>query len=115
MNMGIIIGLFSNVLGLWVAQYYVAGFVVLGGLKGYLIAGILLGLLNLIVRPILKLVSLPLVILTLGLFNIVISLVLVWIVASVTGYIVIQSLYALFLATIIIALVNFIGHLFSNV
>ena len=112
--MSIIIGLLSNSIGLWIAQYYVAGFVVVGGLKGYLIAGILLGLLNLIVRPLLKLVSLPLMILTLGLFNIIINIVLLWIVAKATGYLIIQSWEALILTTLILAAMNFISHLFSK-
>ncbi len=112
--MGLVIVLVSNSVGLWLAQQFVAGFVVTGGLKGYLIAGILLGLLNLVVRPILKLVSLPLMLLTLGLFNLVINVALIWIVAKATGYIIIQSWEGLLLATLILAVVNFVGHLFSR-
>ena len=113
--MGFVIYLFSNSIGLWIAQYFVAGFVVVGGLKSYFVAGILLGILNLVVRPILRIVSLPLMLLTLGLFNLVIGAILIWIVAHVTGYIVIQSWVALFWATLILAVVNFISHLFSKI
>ena len=96
--MGFVIALLSNSIGLWLAQQFVAGFVVVGGLKGYLIAGILLGLLNIVVRPILKLVSLPLMILTLGLFSIILNAALIWIVSRATGYIIIQSWEGLLLS-----------------
>lgn len=112
--MGFVIALLSNSIGLWLAQRFVAGFVMVGGLKGYLIAGILLGLLNLVVRPILKVISLPLMILTLGLFSIIINAILIIIVARVTPYIVIENLQALLLATLILAVVNFVSHLFSR-
>ena len=108
--MTFLIYLIANPLALWVAQKYVPGFVVQGGLKEYLIAGILLGLLHLILRPILKLVAFPLIILTLGLFNLVISALLIYIVAAVTGYIEFQTLTALILATLIFMVINFISH-----
>ncbi len=112
--MGFVISLLSNSIALWLAQRFVPGFVVVGGLKSYLIAGILLGILNLVVRPILKIISLPLMILTLGLFNIVINAILLVIVAHVTHYIVIESLQALLLATLLVGIVNLISHLFSK-
>ncbi len=112
--MGIAVQLLSNALALWLAQTFIAGFVVEGGLKSYLIAGILLGILNLVVRPILRLISLPIMILTLGLFNIVINAILIWIVAEVTHYITIQNITALFFATLIVGLVNFLSHWFAK-
>lgn len=114
-TMGIAIYLLSNSLGLWIAQRFVPGFVVNGGLKEYLIAGILLGLLNLIVRPILKIISFPLMILTLGLFSIIINAILIWAVAQVTGLITIQTITALFWATLILAIINFVSHFFAKI
>jgi putative membrane protein len=53
-------------------------FIINGGWKGYLIAAILFGFLNGIIKPILKLVSLPFVFITAGLFVFIINMFLVW-------------------------------------
>ena len=57
--------------GILVADFYIA-----------LIAALLLGLVNALIRPILLLITLPLNILTLGLFTLVINGFLFWFIAS---------------------------------
>jgi len=111
--MGIIIGLFSNILALYLANLWVSGFVVAGGWKEYLIGGLALGILNLIIRPILKIVTFPLIVVSLGLFLIVINAVILWLAAQLTGYITIDSYVALLWATLIVAAVNFITRWFK--
>jgi putative membrane protein len=66
-----------------VALYFVSvilegNFAIVGGWKGYLIAAIIFGVLNGIVKPILKILSLPFVVITAGLFIFVINMFLVW-------------------------------------
>ncbi len=66
-----------------VALYFVAlildgKFTITGTWKGYLICAIIFGLLNGMVKPILKLLSLPFVLVTAGLFIFVINSALVW-------------------------------------
>jgi putative membrane protein len=100
----IIVGAFA----LWVADYFLSGFAVSGGLKGYLIAGLALGLLTMVVRPILKFVAAPLIMLTLGLFTLVINALLLWIAAYLTGLVTIAGLVPLLLATLIITAVHII-------
>ena len=112
-SMGILIGFAANILGLYLAQLWVSGFVVVGGWKEYLIAGLALGVLNLIVRPILKIFTFPLVVVSLGLFLIVINAIILWFVAQLTGYIVIDNYVALLWATLVIAAVNFITRWFK--
>lgn len=59
-----------------VASFYIA-----------LIAALVLGLLNTLIRPVLVLLTLPITILTLGLFTLVINALLFWFVASfVAGF-----------------------------
>lgn len=111
--MSIIIGFLANILGLYLANLWVAGFAVNNGWKGYVAAGLVLGILNLIVRPILKIISTPLILVSLGLFLIVINAVILWLTAQLTHYIIIESLVALLWATLVIAAVNFIAHRFG--
>jgi putative membrane protein len=108
--MGFIVGLLANILGLYLAQLWVSGFSVSGGWKGYLIAGIVLGILNLIVKPILKIISAPLIIISLGLFLIVINAVTLWLAAQLTSLIIVENLVTLLWATVVISLVNFFAH-----
>lgn len=61
-----------------ISQLLNGNFAITGAFKGYLIAALLFGILNSIIKPILKIVSLPLVFLTAGLFLFVINAGLVW-------------------------------------
>lgn len=107
--MGLIIGLFSNILALYLAGLLVFGFAVVGGWKGLLVAGVIIGLLNMIVRPIIKLVSFPLILLTFGLFSIVINALILWLASQFTGYIVIENIIALVWATVIVSVINILA------
>lgn len=70
-------------LALLVTAYIVPGFV-LTGFVAAAIAAVVLGLVNAIVRPILLFFTLPLTILTLGLFLFVVNALSIWIVAALT-------------------------------
>lgn len=111
--MGIIVGLIANILGLYLAHLWVPGFAVRGGLKGYVIAGVVLGILNFILKPILKIIAFPVIVISLGLFLIVINAIILWLAGQFTGYIIVENLYALLWATLIIAALNFIAHWFK--
>ena len=75
--------LLAHIVANGIALYFVGiilegNFAITGGLKGYLIAAILFGVLNGIIKPILKILSLPVVFITAGLFVLVINTFLVW-------------------------------------
>jgi putative membrane protein len=70
-----------NALALFAATNFIAGFEV-RSFYAALIAALILGLLNAVVRPILLLLTLPVTIITLGLFTFVINAGLVWFMSS---------------------------------
>ncbi len=74
----------------------------------FLLLGIVLGLLNFFVKPILKTLSLPLEIITLGFFSIVISMAMIWVVAIIFKELIVPLYLPLFLTSIIIWISNFI-------
>jgi putative membrane protein len=78
---GFLLRLIVNAAALWVAAQLVPGIVV-AGLTPLLLAALVLGLINAIVRPILIILTLPLTLLTLGLFIFVINGLLFWFVGS---------------------------------
>ena len=57
---------------LWVAAYLIPGVIVQSG-TALLVAAIVLGLVNALVRPVLTILTLPITILTLGLFYLVVN------------------------------------------
>ncbi len=101
-----IIRILGNSLALYVANLLVPGFVVSGSWKEYLIAGAFLGILNLIVKPVLKAISMPLIILTLGLFTLVINGLLLWTVAYIFDFMSVNSLTTLLYAAVIVSIIN---------
>ena len=68
-----------SAVALFVAAWLVPGIRVDGGgWVAYAVMAVVLGLVNAVVRPVLKLLSCPLIILTLGLFLLVINAVTLW-------------------------------------
>lgn len=96
-----IIQLVAGVLALWLATIIVPS-VKFEGTVWYLIfAGLVLALLNLIIRPIIELITLPIKIITLGLFSLVIGTLMVWIVDIVFPQLIIPGFLPLFWTALI--------------
>ncbi|MGA0603365.1 phage holin family protein [Caulobacter sp. KR2-114] len=94
-------------LGFWLAARIVPGvYVVEGesGLRSLLAAGLLLGIVNAIIRPILVILTLPLTVVTLGLFLLVINGIMVKIVDFFLNGIEIHGLWHAMLVALIVSL-----------
>jgi putative membrane protein len=75
----LILHILANAAALYITVYLLKGdFIVTGSWKGYIIAALIFGLLNGLGKPILKIVTLPVVFITAGLFTLVINMFLVW-------------------------------------
>lgn len=72
-----------NALALWVAVLVVPGIDFEGNWTGLLWLALIIGLLNALVRPLLKLLTFPLIILTLGLFTIIINTIVLMLTSSI--------------------------------
>lgn len=110
--MGLIIRWLMLAFSVWVAAEVVSG-IYLEGLTSILIVSAILGLLNLYLRPILVLVSLPITLLTFGLFLLIINAGLLmladWL-ADISDEIQfsVESFGAALLGAIVISLVNLV-------
>lgn len=78
------------------------------GWDGLLAATLLLGVLNAILRPLLLLLSLPLVILTLGLFSLVINAVLLYLVGRIIPSFHVDSFGYALLGALVIGIISII-------
>ncbi len=100
-------------MGLWLAVKFISGVEFTGSLKSLAIAGLIFGLLNYFVKPVLKGITLPLRILTFNLFTIVIAMALLWVVDFITPELTIvhgltvSDFISLFWTTAIIWLISF--------
>ena len=75
---------------------------------GLFVASLLLGILNALLRPLLWLLSLPLVILTLGLFTLVINALLLYFVGTLMKAFVVAGFWPAFWGSLIISLVSLV-------
>ncbi len=105
--------LIAGCAGLILAALFVPGFKVVGdftaNIKILLLAGLVLGLINFFIKPIVNLITLPLRWLTFGLFSLIVNLGIIWIIDIIfSPEITIVGLRALFLTTLIIWLANFL-------
>ena len=89
------------------AAYLLNGIVVAGFFSAFAAAA-LLGVLNALLRPILLLITLPLNILTLGLFTFVINALLLMMVSGVIGGLVVKGFGSALLASLVISLVSWL-------
>ncbi|MCK4781771.1 phage holin family protein [Candidatus Parcubacteria bacterium] len=105
---GLVLHIAAGILGLWLAVKFVAEVEFIGEIQSLLLAGIILGLANLFLKPILKLITWPLRIITLGLFTIIINLALVWGVDILFPELIIRGILPLFYTTIIVLTLNFL-------
>lgn len=114
----------TNIIGLWLATLIVAGIKieVIPGLSGIFgiqftetwqvlaLIGSVLGLINFFIRPILDTITLPLKILTLGLFSLFINMIIVWVLDVIFPELTIVGIIPLFWTVIILWLINlFLG------
>lgn len=105
----LVLHLVSAILGLFLATKFVQGVDFYGNYLMLIVVGAILGLANFFIKPILKAISLPIRIITLGLFSLVINLALVWLVADVLfpDILEISGLMPLFWTTAIIWVLSF--------
>lgn len=100
----------GNLLSLWAASYFVLGFVISKDTQNFLMIGLLFTLINFFIRPILKLILSPLIILTLGLGIIVVNAVVLYLLDYFSKNVSIIDIPSLVYATLIISAVNLISH-----
>jgi len=104
----------ANLTAIWLTDYFISGFEVAPTLEGFALVAALLTIINAFLKPILKLILTPVIILTLGLFTIVINAALLFAIDFFSPSLTIEGLVPLILATLLISVVNFILHLFDR-
>lgn len=105
---------------LFVAAWLVPGITVTGGgWVVYAAMAVILGLVNAIIRPILAFLSCPLIILTLGLFVLVINALTLWLSSAIAVNLfnvafVVDGFWAAFLGALIVSIVSIVLTLLAR-
>lgn len=109
---GFLLRALISAIGLWIASAWVPG-VHFNSVGTLILAGILLGVVNAIVRPIAFILTLPLTILTLGLFLLVLNAAMVGLVAWILpGFRITGGFKAALLTAVIVWLTGWVGSWF---
>ena len=109
--MNIIIRILVSALALLFAAYVVPGIDV-SNIYVAIIAAIILGLLNLIARPILIILTLPVTIVTLGLFIFIINALLFWFAASFVEGFTVRGFFPALIGSLVVSVVSSAAHKF---
>ncbi len=100
--------LIVGALGLYLASVLVPGVLIEpeNKIKIIILAGLVLGVINFLLRPIVNLITLPFRILTFGLFGLIINMGLVWLVDFIFPELTVSGLSPLFWTGLIIWILN---------
>jgi putative membrane protein len=114
--MQFILRLLATAAALWVAVALVPGIVYEGGIVGLLGVALVFGVVNAFIRPILQVLTCPLVVLTLGLFVFILNAFLLWLTAQVAQALGIQfdviGFWSALIGAVLIAIVSTVLNLF---
>jgi putative membrane protein len=105
--MGFLLRVVVNALAIMLAASIVPGIAV-DGLVPALVGGLLLGLVNAIVRPVLIILTLPITLVTLGLFLLVLNGFCFWLVASIVKGFYVAGFWPACLGALIVSIVSWI-------
>lgn len=107
--MKLILKVLISAVGLLLAASLISGIEV-SGIYVAIIASVILGLLNLVAKPVLVVLTLPITLLTLGLFIFVINALLFWFAASFIEGFAVSSFWTALLGSLVVSLVSAVGN-----
>jgi putative membrane protein len=111
--MKLVMRLLISVLALFVVEYLVPGFH-LASIWTAVVAAIVIGIVNTLIRPILQFIALPISILTLGIAALIINVLLLWGTSKLIPGFVIANFWTAFIASILLSLVTWFMHVLAS-
>jgi putative membrane protein len=85
LQMGFLVRLLVNAAALWVATRVVPGATYSGGLLPFLGVAVVFGAINAVIRPVARVLTFPLIIVTLGIFTLVVNGMMLWLTGSLAA------------------------------
>jgi putative membrane protein len=110
--MPFLIRLLVNAAALWVATQVVSGVTFDGGLLPMLGVALVFGVVNALLRPVAKILTFPIIIVTLGIFALVINGLMLWLTSSLSSALGlgfhVSGFWAAFWGAIVVSLVSLV-------
>ena len=114
--MTFLIRLAVTAVSLWVATQIVPGVSYEGGWLPFVVVALMFGLINATIRPLTKLLTCPLILLTLGLFALVVNGLMLWLTSSIAGALGIgfhvAGFWAAFFGALVVSIVSTLLSMF---
>ena len=108
--MPFLIRLLVNAAALWVATHIVTGVTYRGALAPLIGVALVFGVVNAFIRPITKLLTLPFIILTIGIFIFVVNGLMLWLTSSISDSLglgfQVSGFWAAFFGALVVSLVS---------
>ncbi len=109
--MKLILRIAINAVSIWITSQAIPGFIFSGSIIDLIVVGIVFGLLNAFIRPVVKILSLPITLLTLGLFTLVINTLMLLLTVKLLDSLVIEGgnaelFFTAFISAVIISTVS---------
>lgn len=101
-----VVRIFVNALALSAAAWLVPGISLSGGFANVLLVALVFGLVNAILKPLVLLLSLPFLLLTLGLFAFVVNAAMLLLTARLTEHLAVSGFGAALLGSLVISVVT---------
>ena len=114
--MSFLIRLLVNAAALWVATAIVPGVSFEGGWMPFVAVALIFGVINATLRPLTKLLTCPLILLTLGLFALVVNGLMLWLTSSVASALGlgfhVSGFWAAFFGALVVSIVSTLLSIF---
>lgn len=100
-------------IAVFVAAHFISG-IHIDGVTTALVAGAILTLIQVIIKPIVKILTLPFTIITLGLFAIILNAIFFWFISGLVPGMAVDTFTSAILGSLVVSLFNFISHYFTK-
>lgn len=100
-------------IAVWAADYFVAG-IHIDNIATVIIAGAILTFVHTIIKPIVKILTLPLTLITLGLFSLILNAAFFWFVSGLVPGMEVDNFVAAILGSLIVSFLNWVAGRFGK-
>lgn len=107
--------LIANGFGLYLAARYVPGVSIPLNLGGFVVVVLVLTLINLFIRPFVKLVLTPIILLTLGIGSLIVNALMLYFLDFLLSAVTIEGFLALALTTVIVSASSLVVYLSAKI
>ena len=116
--MRFLVRLLVNAAALWVATRLVSGVTYSGGWLPFLGVALVFGIVNAFIRPVAKVLTFPLIIVTFGIFALVVNGLMLWLTSKVAGALDlgfhVSNFRAAFLGALVVSIVSMVLSMFVS-